>query len=195
MRVYSFTLAANATAQINAQGTFIRCLTAAATFDMVAKTVDGTSLGDFNGFQAGLAVTCPGQFAVVDITNGTTGQTVAILIHDGPVDDNRLVGIVNITGGLDSKALLPGVATVPATVSIGTVADVIVAASTRRGTLVIQNMHATNDLYIGLTSAVTTANGIWIGPKGSMEVSAATGVWGVASGASTDVRVMQAEFA
>jgi len=194
MRIYSLVMAAGVSQEVRAQGKFVRGISGTAVYDIEAVDVQGNSLGKLVDFQTALAVSFPGNFVRLIITSATV-QTIQVLVHDDIVYDNRLTGIVNITGGIDSKSLLPTVATAPATVSIGTAAAAIIAANAKRGTLVIQNMHASNDLYIGLTAAVTTANGIWIGPKGSMEVNSATGVWGIASAASTDVRVMQSEFA
>jgi hypothetical protein len=61
----------------------------------------------------------------------------------------------------------------------------------------IVNTHATNVLYIGGSNAVTTANGFRL-PSGSatnapwfFNIDQGEQVWAIASGAGTDVRVIQ----
>lgn len=200
MRIYTRVMAANVAQEIDARGAFVRGVTGTAVYDLEAVTRTGESLGVMADFQTCLAVEFKNPdgsykfFDKIRITSATV-QTIAVVVHDSFVDDNRLTGIVNITGGIDSKSVLGTIATAPATVSVGVTATVIAAANAKRGTLVAQNFSATADLYIGLTAAVTTANGLWVGPKGSIEISSATGVWGIASAAATDVRVMQSEYA
>lgn len=78
------------------------------------------------------------------------------------------------------------------TVSIGTSAAVIKAAHGSRTSLVVQNAHATNTLYVGSDSSVTTSNGVVVAAGASVTFDDYTGdVYGIASGASTDVRYFQ----
>jgi len=79
-----------------------------------------------------------------------------------------------------------------ATVSIGTSAGVIKAANGDRKQITIENVHASNDLYIGGDASVTTANGIKIPAGGTFTTDAYTGAfYGIASGAATDVRYFE----
>lgn len=73
-------------------------------------------------------------------------------------------------------------------VSIGTSAALIVAASKLRAGVIVQNAHASNDLYIGSDSDVTTSNGLKVAAGESILLPTRAVVYGVASGASTDVR-------
>lgn len=76
--------------------------------------------------------------------------------------------------------------------TIGTSAAQIVAGNASRNGLVVQNNHATNDLYVGASSGVTTSNGVKVPAGGSIEFSEYVGpVFGIASGASTDVRYFE----
>lgn len=76
-------------------------------------------------------------------------------------------------------------------VSIGTSAAVISAASRYRDQgILVQNAHASNILYVGTDSSVTTSNGLKIGAGESLLIPGNDVVYGIASGASTDVRFM-----
>lgn len=90
-------------------------------------------------------------------------------------------------------------ASAPATVTVGTTAVQLLANNPgRRRALVIQNVHASNDLYLGLgasANTVTTSNGIRIKAGETYsdgEPNCYSGpIYGIASGASTDVRVLE----
>ena len=74
-------------------------------------------------------------------------------------------------------------------VSIGTSAAVIAAGRSGREGITIQNAHASNTLYVGTTDAVTTSNGVKVPAGASLSIGSYNGpVYGIASGASTDVR-------
>ena len=75
-------------------------------------------------------------------------------------------------------------------VSIGTSAAIIKAANGRRESLVVQNVHASQVLYIG-DGSVTTSNGLRIPAGESMRLQTKAAVYGIASGASTDVRYFE----
>lgn len=75
--------------------------------------------------------------------------------------------------------------------SIGTSAAQIVSGRSQRDGLVVQNLHATNNLYVG-DSTVTTSTGVKVVAGGSITVDELSGpLYGIADGASTDVRVME----
>ena len=77
-----------------------------------------------------------------------------------------------------------------AAVSVGGTAVLLKAANTSRVSLTVQNLHATQLLYLGTSSAVTTANGIRVAAVGGTYVfdDYLGEVWAIASGAATDVR-------
>lgn len=75
--------------------------------------------------------------------------------------------------------------------AIGTTAAVIVDARTTRKSVVVANEHASNVLYVG-GSGVSTANGLRVDPGESVDFNDFNGaVYGVASGADTDVRFLE----
>lgn len=77
-------------------------------------------------------------------------------------------------------------------VSVGASAVSVASARLARNGLVIQNAHASNTLYLGADSNVTTSNGLKVVAGGSCEFPDYQGaVYGIASGASTDVRVFE----
>lgn len=83
-------------------------------------------------------------------------------------------------------------ATPPTTVAVGVAAVVLLAARTGRRAVLIQNVSTINDLYIGLGANPTVANGIKVKPGESFKDETFTGaVHGIASGAGTDVRVVE----
>jgi hypothetical protein len=71
--------------------------------------------------------------------------------------------------------------------SVGTSSVKLVDNVTGASTLVITNGHATNVLYVGNSSSVTTANGCPVPPNQVITLRQVTGgsVWVIASGAST----------
>jgi len=77
-------------------------------------------------------------------------------------------------------------------VSVGGTAVVLVDGSSNRESLTVHNAHATQSLSIGGTAAVTLADGLRIVAGGTFTFSDYVGpLWGIASGAATDVRVME----
>jgi hypothetical protein len=77
--------------------------------------------------------------------------------------------------------------TADGTKSIGSTAAVIVAARPGRAKLIIQNRHATQDLFIGPTNAVSgTAYAFKLTAGQSRDLGPYTGaLWGYGSGAAT----------
>lgn len=79
-----------------------------------------------------------------------------------------------------------------ATVSIGTSAAIIKAGRSTRKSVVVQNVHASNDLYVGTDASVATTTGVKLAAGASIEFDDYNGpVYGIASGASTDVRYLE----
>lgn len=78
--------------------------------------------------------------------------------------------------------------------SVTTSAQLLTAARSRRDAVLIQNVHASNVLYLGSDASVvagsagTASSGIRVNPGESILVPTRGDVYGIASGASTDVR-------
>lgn len=78
------------------------------------------------------------------------------------------------------------------TVTVGTSATAIRVAKGTRNSIVIQNVHASNDLYIGGDDQVATTTGLKIIAGDSIKLDDFNGpVYGIASAASTDVRYFE----
>ena len=78
------------------------------------------------------------------------------------------------------------------TVTIGGTAAVIKAANSQRKSILVQNVHASNVLYIGDDSSVATTTGIRLIAGESIEINDYNGpVYGIASAAGTDVRYLE----
>ena len=76
-------------------------------------------------------------------------------------------------------------------VAIGTTAAVIVAAGTR-SSVVIQNLDASNDLYVGFDASVTASNGFHLASNDSIKFDDYLGpVYGIGSASDTDVRFLE----
>jgi hypothetical protein len=74
------------------------------------------------------------------------------------------------------------------TKSITTSASLIAAGRARRDAILVQNVHATQDLYLGPDSSVATSTGIKVAAGQSILVPTRADVYGIASGAATDTR-------
>jgi hypothetical protein len=76
-------------------------------------------------------------------------------------------------------------------IAIGATAAQIVPGRSLRDSVVIQNVHATQVLYLGTNASVTTANGLKLLAGESVRLELAGPVYGIASGADTDVRFFE----
>jgi hypothetical protein len=78
-----------------------------------------------------------------------------------------------------------------AAATIGGTAAVVAAARQSRRNLIVQNLHASQDLYVG-PSGVTTSSGVKVAAGQSVGFVDFNGtLYGIASGAGTDVRVLE----
>ena len=177
---YSRALTAGQEITINAVGSAFRCTAGDAIFYVEPGESSKVEM------QAGIGFAGPLSYQVWRIRNGITAQTIEFYIGDGQLLDNRLVGNIAITGGLKTAANAAGN---NAAVVIGTSAAIIKAANDTRSNIVIQNL-SSNDLYIG-GAAVTVANGIKVAAGSSATVTHAADIYGIASGAGSDVRYLE----
>jgi hypothetical protein len=195
--------------------TFVRCLAGNASFRLQGYW-RGELLLDFDGMMAGLAVGeisrensgigdhDLAQFDTFTITNGATAQTITLIYGDGNVEDNRLVGTVNITGGILSKPLGADTFNSGANVSVTTGSSATVHTGVSQGALVvIQNigpsdvmLSGNNTMALGggalMLKAASTFNGT---DGGSIELSAGVTWYGRAVSAATSLAVQSTKFA
>lgn len=210
----SMTAGQSVTIGVNA--TFVRCLAGNASF-----TLEGEWKGErmlvFDGMMAGLAVgkishedSGTGghddvQFDRLIITNGSTAQTITLIYGDGYVEDNRLVGTVNITGGILSKPLGADTFNSGANVSLTTSqAGIVHTAVSQGATVIVQNVGLGDLLLSGnntiaanggggalVLKAANTINGT---DGGTAELSAGVTWYGRARYAATSVSVQSTKY-
>ena len=79
-----------------------------------------------------------------------------------------------------------------ASVSVGTSAVQVSAGQARRSSILIQNVHASNTVYVGPADTITAENTIQLSAGDSVEFSDVQGpIFAVADGADTDVRFLE----
>lgn len=78
------------------------------------------------------------------------------------------------------------------TASVGTSAVLIRSGKSGRDGIIIQNVHATQVVYIGSDASVATTTGLKVAAGSSVTLDFYNGpVYGIADGASTDVRFFE----
>lgn len=157
MRVYRYGFQPGETRSINAVGRFIRGLAAKARYQIQFDDGPATE------FETGIAYEAVEPFQQVRITNtADIEQIIEVAIADGFVDDNRLVGRLDveglietqINGGVDVNNMPPVVVqSLPAAVSaivhpVQTIsaATEVLGVNAQRRSAVIQ---CSNDVYVG----------------------------------------------
>lgn len=75
--------------------------------------------------------------------------------------------------------------------SVGTTPIQLLTKQNGRVGALIQNNHASQDVYIGSDANVTSSNGIKVPAGQSVRIAYAGAIWAVASGAGTDVRYFE----
>ncbi|MEW8131482.1 MAG: hypothetical protein AB2758_20710 [Candidatus Thiodiazotropha endolucinida] len=179
---YSRTLAADEEVLIHCAGaTAVRCLEGEDSFDIRPDDKNPVAM------ELGIGFTYKKPFNSLRIKNGATAQTIKLAIGDGTIHDNRMVGQLNITGGIKSAAN-PTVSY--GAVSVGSTATLIQAANANRSSCLVQNLGAA-PIYIGSDSSVTVSNGIEIPVGGSMEVKHIRTVYGICASGTQDTRYME----
>tara|TARA_R110000782_G_scaffold263592_1_gene356304 strand:- start:1855 stop:2424 length:570 start_codon:yes stop_codon:yes gene_type:complete len=174
-------LAANEIWKVNATGTTVRGVAGAQPYKL-----SPAGQNPIKQMQTGIAVTFETAFNLVEIQNGDTAQTIVIWIGDGLIQDNRLVGSVDISGGIRISGNLDGDY---GTVSVTTSATLIRAANIERSSCLVVNVGA-NDMHIGTDSSVTAANGIPVLSGQSLTFTVETTIYGISTGGANDVRYL-----
>ena len=193
MRRYVRVIADGAETRIPARGRTIFIDSATADVLVTARSIEvgrKEGLGQVGPLtmSAGRKVRTGDVFDDVTIRNESgADNTVTVLI--GFADFDAPLATVNVDMASGIKALAAGGAN-HGSVSIGTSAAVILAANTTRSNIVVQNLSA-NNLFIGIDSSVTVANGIRIVAGASATLTHAAAVWGIASGAASDIRFLE----
>lgn len=126
---------------------------------------------DLGAVTSGWWATPDGGFDEVEITSTLT-QAVSFYVAKGRVGSNVFSGNVAVTSGsiTVSNSTVNG-AHVPAAVAVSNASVVLLAANAARKYLLIQNQHATANLYVRCngTAAVADATGVKIVPGQAWE--------------------------
>ena len=112
-----------------------------------------------------------------------------------PVDrDSTAVLVINDDGSLSVRTTLRGILPRdPTRIFIGNTAKLVLAANTERRAADVFN-NSTDILYLGFANTITVLNGMVVLPYCSLTVRGYTGeVWGISSGVSSDIRVLEIE--
>lgn len=180
------------------QSRYIRCTQGSAEFSLRAYK-GSTLVIDAKTFQAGLSIGPTADFFDrVEITNGSTAQTIEVYYGDSDVVDNRLVGNVNITGGIATKTGGDTVAS-ETTVSFSSATTTQIWGLCSNPSLgIIQNIGAA-DVYLA-TSAAKAPNGILLpassgGVPGYIEWPAGLDCYGYAPTGAATLRILQTRWA
>lgn len=83
-------------------------------------------------------------------------------------------------------------------VSVGATATLIIAANTKRQELIITNNSTSPDIFLGITSAVTSSTGLPLYAGQTRERSRGFGTWlgdvyGISASGTADIRVWEVE--
>ena len=210
LKDYNINLAANQVLPLQITGTYIRCIAlnvASIKIRLTARNTQGgqsasSNMGvEFTTFALGLGIgPLPQAFDTIEFTDALGGGlTGTFTIGDTPVEDNRLVGVVNITGGIASKVYNGGDTLVSkGTVSLTTAtATQLWAATLQPGYGVLYNEDATNTVYLGVDNTVTNTTGIPLIAGATVDNwPCGIAAWGYQnSGGTTHIRKIQLKWA
>lgn len=178
MRRFKISITAGQLHPLAIAGDYIRVISSAGELGIQPDTSHA-----LQGMQAGMSYTAPKSFKQLNITSDIT-QTIEIMAGIGRVDDNR----TSISGTVDAAG--KGATVASASVTVGTSATALVTANANRRGLIIQNLDASADIYIG-GAAVATTDGLKVPADGSLTLDKAPqgAIYAIASAAGVDVRV------
>lgn len=138
----------------------------------------------------------PAFFNTVRIVNGSTAQNIRIVVGDAPVADHRLIGLVSITGGIDSN-IIPANTMNTGSLTVTSSGVLVLAANTDRKSVTIQNVGTVN-IGIGNGSATAFSEGLLLiasasGPGGSIDLETTAAIYAGVSSTSGSLRYMEHE--
>lgn len=182
---FTYTFGANENILINSVGSVIRCTRGTNNFEIQPQAIN-ESFSKIP-FENGLSVTYEYDFDKIEISNGASGQTIQLYVGDGTIDDSRLTGAVDITGGITTKASSDS--TLAMTQADVTAVAASLIASAASGNRVVSVTPIDGDIYLGDSAAVATTDGFKIAQGGSIVLSSNDEVFAIA-GADVDCRIM-----
>lgn len=183
MAIFTRTIAAGAREVFSATGTFIRIMSGAETMLATIEPAPGLS-GDAGQnpvqeleLELGIGFVSPFPFSSVTLYNPTASPVnVRLSVVYGTILDNRVVGQVLITGGIQDKGA-NGITYKGTTLSAGVDAEIAVSNSNGREVII---RTALADLFVG-EEGVTAATGIPIVPNQNNVLSFNGSLWGIST--------------
>lgn len=157
-KIYTFTIAANASYNLPIVGKFFKIQSSTGPLDVIAPGFQLQNIGTGQGLQNE-------DFLGLELRNRSgASNTITIIVGDSNFIDS-LNGTVAVTSN-KNPILSP-------TFTAKTVTNAsasLVAASSTRQYLLIQNKDATGNIYVSTNGTTTAANGVKIGPGESYEM-------------------------
>lgn len=182
MATYAYTLNPGEVRRLAVRGRFVRGMSSDAPYMLRIGSEAPTR------FQTGIAFESPREFDQVELINShATAQRIEIVISDGFVDDNRLVGQVDISGGIRAAGNRSATA---GAMAVSTIAVEVAPPEPARAAMLIQNLGAAN-LFVGIDGTVSASTGIRVAPGGLASLTLQGAIWAVAEAGSLDVRYLE----
>lgn len=157
---YDLTIDSGASANLLVHGDYFKIMSASGPITV------RSDFGELSGLVAGQGLEdTPFKYLTLRNTSGGV-NVIKLFIGDEKFIDG-MSGDVSI-----SKAKAPTSAAYTTTaVTVTNAATLIDAANAARGALLIQNNHASGNIFVGFTAGVTVTTGIKVVPGGYMELS------------------------
>lgn len=179
-QAYRLVIPAGGSVPIQRMGRFIRGLEGTAPYRVQLDS------GAFFDMETGIGVPA-GEFKRFEVLNKTASEiTIVLGVSNQQILDNRMVGNVNITGGIASSGALTMGGGV---VAVGVAAVPVVAANALRKQVLFQN-HGTVSVFIG-GAGVTLLDGIEVKAGGDFVLSVRTAIYAISTLAAQSVRFLQ----
>lgn len=182
---FRHTLAPGETRKIAREGRYIRGMDSGAAYEI--RIGDGAPVK----FQTGIGFDVPGGFDGFEIINSAgVSQTIEVMVADGAISDNRLVGQLSLDGAIVQRS--PGLVSA-ASITATTAEAQLLAAAPGRSSATVQNIGA-NDVYVGVAGTVVAA-GIVIPAGGAATLTNTAVLHCATSSGVSELRVLDEQHA
>lgn len=171
MQTYTQTFAGATTWELNVPGKYFILMGCTSACNV--RLYNGgrkLDFGEIKGILAGIEIGGKNEGVEFDRVqiDTTTADTVTIGIGNGQVRYNRGAASVDVTSQVPGRT--GSITQVAQTVT--TVASTILTANANRKYLLLQNQHATGNVWVNFQTTATTTNGIKIVPGGFLSMDA-----------------------
>lgn len=158
LQIYNFSMPANGSFQLLAEGSYFRILTAIGSVNIIGDSFG--KLGPINRGQ-GLEDMPYKRLIIEDVSGSINSGT--ILVSESNFIDQTLYGSITLLGQQGAFA--------QAAATVTNASALLAAANANRRYLLIQNNDGAGNIFVNLAgAAATVADGIKIAPGGSYEV-------------------------